>query len=396
MYFAHVRFGWYAVEGPHHTTRPASRVKKITEAIAMPTDEYFSSTYQQARSKFVDAAHGAKARLSSYVLPGQKGPDGSELIVDVAEIRPSEQPNLVIIISGTHGVEGFCGSGCQVGFLVERIYEGLPKTVGVALMHALNPYGFAWLRRVNEDNVDLNRNFHDFTEPPPSSSAYDAVHDWLVPADWDGPARTKADSEIEQYLKSHGLAAFQAIVSRGQYSRPAGMFFGGSREAWSNMTFKKIMAQLLTKSVSHVAVIDLHTGLGPAGYGEPIYPGTDLVEYFRVLRWFGLGVTSTVKGDSTSASVSASLANGVRTCAGSICSTYIAVEYGTVPVMEVFKALRADNWFHAYSDQSDPRWGAIKKGIRDAFYVDEPWWKAAVYGRSVDMILRAGRGLGSP
>ena len=168
-------------------------MKTIVEADPVSADEYFSSTYQQARSKFLDAAHGAKAQVSNYVLPGQKGPDGSELVVDVAEIRPSEQPNVVVIISETHGVEGFCGSGCQVGFLVERVYEGLPKTVGVALVHALNPYGFAWLRRVNEDNVDLNRNFRDFTEPPPSSSAYEAVHDWLVPADWDGPARKKAE-----------------------------------------------------------------------------------------------------------------------------------------------------------------------------------------------------------
>ena len=362
----------------------------------MPSDQYFSSTYQQARTKFLAAAHEAKARVSNYVISEQKGPDGSGLVVDVAEIRASEQPDLVVIISGAHGVEGFCGSGCQVGFLAERVYEGLPKTVGVALVHALNPYGFAWLRRVNEDNVDLNRNFRDFTKPPPSCGAYEAVHDWLVPADWDGPARKKADSEIERYLKSHGLAAFQAIVSRGQYSRPDGMFFGGSHETWSNRTFKKIMAQLLTKSVRRVAVIDLHTGLGPAGYGEPICPGTDLVEYFRVLKWFGPEVTSTVKGDSASASTTGSLADSVRACAASICSTYIAIEYGTIPVMEVFKALRADNWLHAYSDQNDPRWAAIKKGIRDAFYVDESWWKAAVYGRSVDMILRAGRGLSSP
>src|SRR5215475_13396898 len=113
----------------------------------MPIDEYFSSTYQQARSKFLDAAHGAKAQVSSHILSGQKGPNGSELAVDVAEISVSDRPNLVVIISGTHGVEGFCGSGCQVGFLLERVYEGLPKTVGVALVHTLNPYGFAWLRR---------------------------------------------------------------------------------------------------------------------------------------------------------------------------------------------------------------------------------------------------------
>jgi Protein of unknown function (DUF2817) len=83
----------------------------------MPSDQYFSSTYQHARSKFLAAAHGAKARVSNYVIPEQKGLDGSGLVVDVAEIRASEQPNLVVIISGAHGVEGFCGSGCQVGFL---------------------------------------------------------------------------------------------------------------------------------------------------------------------------------------------------------------------------------------------------------------------------------------
>ena len=27
------------------------------------------------------------------------------------------------------------------------------------LIHCLNPYGMAWLRRGNEKNVDLNRNF---------------------------------------------------------------------------------------------------------------------------------------------------------------------------------------------------------------------------------------------
>ena len=29
------------------------------------------------------------------------------------------------------------------------------------MIHALNPFGFAHLRRANEDNVDLNRNFVD-------------------------------------------------------------------------------------------------------------------------------------------------------------------------------------------------------------------------------------------
>lgn len=328
-------------------------------------------------------------------MAGRAGPDGCELFVDVAELRYDEQPNLILIVSGTHGVEGFCGSGCQVGFLLEKVYQGLPKDVGVALVHALNPYGFAWERRVNENNVDINRNFHDFTKQLPPSGAYEAVHDLLVPADWDGPARQKADSEIQSYLESRGLATFQAAVSGGQYSRADGLFFGGTQETWSNKTFKQIMSRLLTGSVRQLAVLDLHTGLGPSGYGEPIYIGADIGEYFRAIKWYGPELTSTARGDLSSAQVSGNLGDGLRGCVETVRSTIIAVEYGTVAVIQVLTALRADNWLHASNGASNSLRDAIKRQIRDAFYVDETWWKAAVYGRSVDMILRAGRGLAS-
>jgi Protein of unknown function (DUF2817) len=359
----------------------------------MGGDEHFSSDYKQARSKFLAAARAAEAQLSNYPKPGQTAPDAPELAIDVAEIKSGEQTELLLIISGTHGVEGFCGSGCQVGFLRDRVYAALPKTVGVALVHALNPYGFARLRRVNEDNVDLNRNFHDFKGPLPSSTAYEEIHDWLVPQSWEGPARQHADSEIENYIKKHRMPALQAAVQGGQYSRPDGLFFGGTRETWSNETLKVIMKQLLTASVRHVAVIDLHTGLGPPGYGEPIYPGNDLQEYLRALKWFGPEVTSTAKGDSTSAPVSGSVADGIRACAGATGCTYIALEFGTVPILQVLTALRADHWLYARADEQHPLRREIKQGIRDAFYVDEPWWRAAIYGRFVDMTLRAARGL---
>ena len=40
----------------------------------------------------------------------------------------------------------------------------------VVLLHAINPWGFSWARRVTEDNVDLNRNFRDFSRPAPPGS----------------------------------------------------------------------------------------------------------------------------------------------------------------------------------------------------------------------------------
>jgi hypothetical protein len=358
----------------------------------MHIDDYFSATYQDARRKFVDAADGVKAQIRSYRLAGHEGPDGSELFLDLAEINSGES-NLLMIISGTHGVEGFCGSGCQTGYLLDRIYEAPPKKVTVALVHALNPFGFAWLRRVNEDNVDINRNFHNFAAPLPPSDAYDVLHHWLVPADWDGPARKKADAEIDNYVQKQGLAAYQAAVSGGQYSRADGLFFGGTRETWSNRTFRQIMTHLITPSIRRVAVLDLHTGLGPAGYGEPICVGHNLDEYLRARRWFGPEVTSTAKGDSTSALVSGSLAEGVLQCTEKIESTYLALEYGTVPMKHVLTALRADHWLHARGNLSSCLGNSIKAEIRKAFFIDEPWWKAAVYGRFVDMTLRAARGL---
>src|SRR6266403_832796 len=119
----------------------------------MPIDEYFAQSYSEARRKFVDAATQAGSGLASYVLPDRSGPTNEELVVDVARIGSQEPRNLLLIISGTHGVEGFCGSGCQVGYFAEQLFQALPADTGAVLIHALNPYGFAWLRRVDQCNV---------------------------------------------------------------------------------------------------------------------------------------------------------------------------------------------------------------------------------------------------
>jgi hypothetical protein len=71
---------------------------------------------------------------------------------------------LLIVSSACHGVEGYCGSGVQVFALHDDEWRAKARDAGVAVLyiHALNPYGFSHLRRVTQENVDLNRNFHDF------------------------------------------------------------------------------------------------------------------------------------------------------------------------------------------------------------------------------------------
>src|SRR5690606_39318730 len=102
------------------------------------------------------------------------------------------------------------------------------------------PYGFSHIRSVNEDNIDLNRNFRDFETALPDNPAYREVQDRLVPEDWEGPARAAADAAIQNYIAEKGLMTFQPAVTGGQYIHPDGLFFGGFAPSWSNKTLRSI------------------------------------------------------------------------------------------------------------------------------------------------------------
>ena len=178
-------------------------------------------------------------------------------------------------------------------------------------MHALNPYGFAWLRRANEDNIDLNRNFHDFSKALPSSSAYEELHDWLIPEEWNDEHRQKADGNLREYIAAQGMRAFQTAVSSGQYTRPTGLFYGGKTESWSNQTLRQILREHVPAGVKMLAVLDFHTGLGPLAYGEPIFVGND-AGFERAKKWYGPEVKKLDQGDAVSAVVSGDLSNAFR------------------------------------------------------------------------------------
>src|ERR1700737_741256 len=275
----------------------------------MPTNEFFSENYAQARTKFLAAAQDAGAVMHAYDHPSQRDPSGGTLSTDVAVIGPKDASRCLLLISGTHGVEGFAGSGCQVGFFRDSLYEALGKSACAIVIHALNPYGFAWIRRVNEDNVDLNRNFQDFTKALPRNDEYDALHPLLIPSEWEGPGRVAADTQLQEFAKQHGLAALQAAVSGGQYTQPDGLFFGGSTETWSSATFKQIIGTLVPQSTTRLVTIDIHTGLGPVAYGEPIVVGDSEGQNELAKARFGAEVKTLTSGESASAILTGTLAN---------------------------------------------------------------------------------------
>jgi hypothetical protein len=355
------------------------------------THELFSDNYASARGKFRSAAADAGASLHAYEHPTQRGPAGESLAIDVAIIGARHAARYLLLISGTHGVEGFAGSGCQVGFFRDSLHESLGQDVGAIVVHALNPFGFAWTRRVNEDNVDLNRNFQDFAQPVPRNEGYDAIHGMLLPTDWDGAGRLAADSQLQEFVQRNGFAALQTAVTAGQYTHPDGLFFGGLAETWSAATFKAIIKTHVPKGSTRLVAIDLHTGLGPFAYGEPIVVGGTQRQRDLARTRFGPEVKDLESGESASSILTGTLANAFDAWRDDCDVTFLGLEFGTKPALEVLTALRGDNWLHCAPNLQSSLRPQIKKNLRDAFYVDAPHWQAAVYGRTADFVVRAAR-----
>ncbi|MHB1249994.1 MAG: DUF2817 domain-containing protein, partial [Polaromonas sp.] len=142
----------------------------------------FSTRYATARVKFLEAAAAAGMELRAYEHP-LKGRDGETLALDVALDGAPDAERLFIISSACHGVEGYCGSGVQVHAAHDAGWRAKAREAGVAVLyiHALNPYGFSHVRRTTHENVDLNRNFQDFSQPLPVNAAYREIHPLLLP-----------------------------------------------------------------------------------------------------------------------------------------------------------------------------------------------------------------------
>jgi len=355
---------------------------------------FFSADYTEARNKFLAAAEEADGEISNLLNPHATGPDNEALYTDVALFGNRNAPKALVIISGTHGNEGFCGSGCQIGYLKENWITKRADDTLVVLVHAINPYGFANVRRVTEDNVDLNRNFVDHSEPYPDNPAYAALHQYLVPESWDPDSLQQANAALAAYGREHGAMALQGAISGGQHTHPGGVFFAGIKPTWSNTTLRTIVRDYLADK-AHVALIDFHTGLGPNGYGELILNGDYENSYSRAQQWYNNEVTSFQDGTSTSAKLTGMMCYAFLDVLPPQQLTGIAVEYGTIDTTEVLLAMRFDNWINQFEKPGTPRWLQGKRAIRDALYCDNDEWKAKVWERAKWVLDKAYLGLES-
>lgn len=354
--------------------------------MAEPTIPPLSASYADARSAFLEAAAAAEARITSTPHP-LTGLEGEPLFVDVAEVGPANSDSVVIVVSGTHGVEGYLGSAIQRHHL-ETIDVDRRDGPTLIFVHALNPYGFSWVRRVNEDNVDLNRNFGDWSQPPPENPEYAELADLLVPSSWTTEEQERTLGALMVKLDEVGIEKLQQIISGGQFTHPPGVFYGGTEPTWSHRWLRAFLTERLD-GVARAAILDLHTGLGPWGHGELISsaaPGDGVLE--RQRQWWD-EVTSLSDGSSVSAQLAGEWLCAAPDFAPETEVTGVAIEYGTVDPITVLQSLRADAVLHASGDPAAPDAASIRAQVRGAFLDDDPAWLQACWPRYRSVVTTA-------
>lgn len=339
----------------------------------------FIADYAPARERFLNLARQRGARLQTRPHPRVRGRLGEALGIDTAVFGPPDAQHVLLIQGGTHGMEGLCGSGILCALLskgFERIERATQAGIKVVMLHALNPWGFSWCRRVNEDNIDLNRNFRDFSRPAAPDPDYALAHPLLFPQTW--PPDAAHQARLQALIAERGEAWWQYAVSHGQQTHPEGMFHAGNAPTWSNRMLREVV-RTEVRGAASLHWIDLHTGLGPSGHGEKIYGGLeDTVCLQRARECWGAEVTSTFEGNSTSAVIFGMLGQVAWDECPDTEYSGIALEYGTVPFTQVLQALQFDHWVQVRAPKDLALQAQAREGMKAAFAVDTPLWRRQV------------------
>ncbi len=347
----------------------------------------FSASYVVSRGRFLLAAAEAGASTHTYVHPDARTPDGGTLSTDVAVIGPDDAERAALIVSGTHGPEGFVGAAAQIALLREVAAGGQPPGVALVLVHGINPWGFAQLSRTTENNVDLNRNFIDWSEPPPANAHYAELHAFMCPPNFADETIEQARASIDAWTQAHGFEAFSDATMRGQYTHPTGLNYGGTGREWSNLTLEAIVSTHLGRA-RKIALIDWHTGLGDIG--EPFFlcfNPRDSAAWERACNWWGRDRVETRGGfgGAKRPSYTGLLFHGVQRFAAQAEVTGAVVEFGTQTRDEVRRALQLDVQLKFGDDDPSRDEESARETLLDAFSPQSIQWRRRVLAHSIEI-----------
>ncbi len=361
----------------------------------MNASSFFSPDYATARSRIREAAARLGCGLEAHPI-AQKGPHGEELTIDVVIVPGTTEDCSLVVSSGIHGVEGFFGSAIQLAVLEEftNRKSSLPG-IRCVLLHGLNPYGFAWRRRANETNVDLNRNLlledESFGGSPDGYAELDQLlNPARAPSEWE-PVRLKFLSAIAR----HGMPALKQAVAGGQYDYPRGLFYGGDRPSHLTTVLSANFSRWLGNS-HRVLHLDFHSGLGAhASCKLLVDDSLGAVHSQHLDAWFGPGSYEVAHSHGVAYAVRGSFGRWCVTRNPSRDYLFAAAEFGTYKPTLVLAGLRAENQAHHWCRPEDASTERTKRQLVELFCPESDRWRARVLEHGRHLVSQGIRGLSS-
>jgi len=341
--------------------------------------KFFRNDYFESRALVQKIAAG-KARVTSYPIEA-KSRNGDDLYITIITIGPKHPRKVLAIMSGTHGLEGPVGGAIQAQFLAEDLGKlEMPEDMGIVLVHGINPFGWSWSRRQNEDNIDLNRNFVDFKNIPETSEDYANLDHVINPTEMSDTIMQNLFFHAQSLVEKHGFNWVQRVISEGQYAFPRGMNYGGVVPSQANVLLRENFTDYLARCEEGL-IIDVHSGLGDYGKGT-ILSGEISGSFSH--NWIqnayaGFGV-ETLYGLQTSSApaTKGKLAKALSVYAKGPNVRSFTLEFGTYEPTRVFLANVRENWLHHYGDRCSVFAQDIVREARQVFNPDDDIWRASV------------------
>jgi predicted deacylase len=342
--------------------------------------DFFSPNYHLAKERFCHQSTELGWQQESYLVK-------DDLSIDISKSPYCSDRPTIIISSGLHGGEGFFGSAVQLALLASG---NLATNINWVFLHALNPYGFANLRRCNEDNVDLNRNFLlPGEEYQGSSPIYGKISPILNPEHIG-----KIDLFLPQMLRAiaqYGLPNIWQAVAEGQYDFPKGLFFGGQA---ASKTQQILQAHLLewigdSKNILH---LDFHTGLGKWGTYKLLMDTVVTPEQLQLMQSaFGAESILAMDGGKKKYQVRGSIGQWMQQLLHPRNYYYFCAEFGTYSFAKVLMLLRQENYVHNWVDHDHPVYLKTKEEMTEIFCPLSDRWRSMVIAKSMEIIAQADR-----
>jgi hypothetical protein len=349
-----------------------------SEIDGSPLGRLFSDTYRRCDERFHEACRAAGAEFVAYVHP-LTGPAGEPLRLSACRLGAAEASHIVLVTSGTHGVEGYAGSAIQTGILRGIAAYDVPDDTAIVMIHAVNPWGLAWDRRESEENIDLFRNFIYCDPPYAENPLYDQLNWAINPTEWSGPVRMAAERAISLFIAEHGEGAYISAVRRGQHRHPRGLTFHGQGPSWSKRRVDEVASRFISPG-ARVANLEIHTSWGRLDECLSIsYSTGGSPKLSRVRRWLGEPIYCP-GADALIPQHPFTPFESLERQVPGIEVTAVVMECGTYEDMPL-DLDRLANYVFMYGDPASPQGLEARATMRRYCYPDSEDWKRMVWER---------------